>query len=79
MIDNSESNFLERNQSNLIESNIKNKNQKIPFVYHKFILSLSEVNFGKSKIGHIFKFELFTGNNNIDSSATTTKNHKKNL
>ena len=75
--ENTESNFLERNQSNVIETNIKNINQKKAFVYHKFILSLSEVNFGDSKIGYIFKFELFTGNNYIDSSVITTKNNKK--
>ena len=75
---NTESMFLEKNQSNLIDNNI-NSNKIKPFAYHKFILSLSEVNFGETKIGYVFKFQLFTGNNLIDSSMTTTKLTKKSI
>ena len=53
------------NESNLINENnfIKNENQTKPKVYHKFVLSVSDVVFGDTKIGHIFKFELYNGNN----------------
>ena len=56
---------------------LKNENQKRQFVYHKFILSLSDVHFGDAKIGYIFKFQLYNGNNNFDSSLTAAKYNKK--
>ena len=77
---NTESMFLEKTQSNLIDSN--NQNKLFPFVYHKFILSLSEVHFGDTKIGYVFKFQLFTGNNfntDVESSINVTKINKKSI
>ena len=75
---NTKSILFEKNQSNLID-NIIDSNKMKPFAFHKFILSLSDVHFGESKIGYIFKFQLFTGNNLMDSSLTATKLTKKSL
>ena len=49
-------------------------------VYHKFILCISDVKIGDSKIGYIFTFELYTGQNFEDTSnITTTKLNSKSL
>ena len=67
------------------ENNINNSNKNIRrslkrVIYHKFILSISEVKIGDSKLGYIFKFELFTGQNLEETSGiTTTKINSKNL
>ena len=71
--------IIESSQGNMEANLIKSENHKRPFVYHKFILSVIDVNFGDSKIGHIFKFELYNGNNFIDSSVTATKLNKKSI
>ena len=70
---NSESAFMDKNSSNIFESQMKNVNQIKTYANQKFILSISDVSFGSTKIGYIFKFILFTGNNYIDSSVTTSK------
>jgi len=72
---NNESLYLE-SQINTETQFLKNENQLKPIAYHKFILSISNVNFGDSKIGYIFKFQLYTGKNAIDSSYITTTNKK---
>ena len=50
-------------------SNKKVRRSIIQVLYHKFILSISEVKIGDSKLGYIFKFELFCGQNLEDSSS----------
>ena len=68
----SESLLYEKKQS-IVDQYLKNENQLKSVAYHKFILSVSNVNFGDSKIGYIFKFQLYTGNNFNDSSVIGTK------
>ena len=70
------------NGSNIANENnyIKNENQNKSKVYHKFVLSVSDVVFSDTKIGHIFRFELYNGNNLIETSAnTSSKFYKKSL
>ena len=59
-----------------------NKNVIKQQIYHKFILSLSEVKIGDLKIGYIFRFELYTGQNYEDTSTSnyvSTKINSKSL
>ena len=71
---------INKNENNIANNN-KNVRRSIKkVVYHKFILSVSEVKIGGSKLGYIFKFELFTGQNFEETSGiTTTKFNSKNL
>ena len=69
--------FSIENNPSTIEHQIKNENQKRPYVYHKFMLSLSEVRFGEAKIGYIFKFKLFNEKDKFESSITITKNYNQ--
>ena len=58
------------------KSDIYNSKEENKFiqVYHKFALSVEEVRFGGSKIGYIFKFELFNENNNpFESEISSSK------
>ena len=66
--------------SNLIDltvNNVSSKNNAFQFgqnLFHKFVLSVSDVKFGPSKIGHIFRFEVFDPAKNYnESSAIGTK------
>ena len=67
--------------SNLIDINMSSKNSAINFgqnLFHKFVLSVSEVKFGNTKIGHIFRFEVFDPSKNYnESSAIGTKINTK--
>jgi hypothetical protein len=46
-------------------------------IYHKFFLSVEEVKFGESKIGYIFKFELFNENNLNQSESDISSSKLK--
>ena len=59
---------------------LSNKRLMRPTLYHKFIFSSSEVKMGDTKLGYIFTFELYTGQNFEDTSnITTTKINTKSL
>lgn len=62
---------------NEIKNENSNKNNAKPNIYHKFVLSVSDVNLGGSKIGYIFTFELYNGQNFGESSYITTKLNTK--
>ena len=67
-----EDKLLEGNNTN-ISSNIKD-DRRYNQIYHKFYLSVEEVKFGSSKIGYIFKFELYNENGNaFDSDINSSK------
>ena len=38
-------------------------------IYHKFVVSVSDIKFGESKIGHIFRFEVYDPNKNYNESS----------
>ena len=63
---------INRNENIIQNSNKSLKYQTNQAIFHKFILSVSEVRIGDSKIGYFFKFELFTGQNFEETSNTTT-------
>ena len=65
----------------IINKNESNKNLVKPQqIYHKFILSVSESKIGELKVGYIFKFELYTGQNFEDTSNfVSTKINTKSL
>ena len=63
-----------------ISNNVSTKNNNVlgfgQNIFHKFVLSLSEVKFGETKIGYIFRFEVFDPNktySDISNINTTTK------
>ena len=59
---------------------MKNENQSKLNVYHKFLLSLSDINIAHTKLGYIFKFKLFNENSSSnESSINVSKNFKKSL
>ena len=71
-----EDKLLEGNNNNTDLLNTKDE-IKYNQIYHKFILSVDEVKFGESKIGYVFKFELFNDNNNpLESDLTNSKTTK---
>ena len=84
---NDKSDFL---NSNMIEDKLLEGNSRIDIshikeekgfrqIYHKFFLSVEEVKFGESKIGYIFKFELFNENNlNLTESDISSSKLKIN-
>ncbi len=73
-----EDKLLEGN-NNLDLLNLKEE-KRYKQIYHKFFLSVEEVKFAESKIGYIFKFELFNENNNaMESELTSSKIKASNL
>ena len=73
----------EENEESLIDNNqskieyVKNENQTKMMIYHKFLLKLLDINIAHTKLGYIFKFQLFDENRDNDSSMITAKNAKK--
>ena len=65
------------NQMDLNLNNVSSKNVAMNFgqnLFHKFVLSVTDVKFGPTKIGHIFRFEVFDPSKNYnESSAIGTK------
>ena len=66
-----------------ISNNISSKNNNVlgfgQNIFHKFVLSLSEVKFGETKIGYIFRFEVFDPTksySDVSNINTTTKGTK---
>ena len=57
-----EDKLMEGNNNTDISSNIKDDKKYFNHIYHKFYLSVDEVKFSGSKIGYIFKFELYNEN-----------------
>ena len=73
-----EEHLLEGNSPDM--SNFKNLKERYNQIYHKFLLSVEEVKFGESKIGYIFKFELYNENYNpLESDITSSKIKTNNL
>ena len=73
-----------QDSSNLVDLSINmssSKNNAFNFgqnLFHKFVLSVSDVKFGSTKIGHIFRFEVFDPSKNYnESSAIGTKINTK--
>ena len=73
-----------QDSSNLVDLSINmssSKNNAFNFgqnLFHKFVLSVSDVKFGSTKIGHIFRFEVFDPSKNYnESSAIVTKINTK--
>ena len=61
-------------QNQLDINNLISKNNINKSLFHKFILSVSDVQFGETKIGHIFRFEVFDPQKmNNESSQIGTK------
>ena len=71
-----EDKLLEGNNNTDVSSNLNDK--KYNQIYHKFYLSVEEIKFGGSKIGYIFKFELYNENGNPDESGINSSKIKIN-
>ena len=74
-IEGSSVSFEANELTNLNDSQLKNAFYNRP-IHHKFLLTVDEVKFNETKVGYLFKFELFKGQNLTDTSSNQQKQYK---